>query len=136
MSKENIDDFKAALVAADYCSNPERRGGFVNPKAKYYKRDGSEHTFDDVQLPSVVEKLELVIRRMPKSRGWWIYHSVMADIPGYKEVAKSEWKQEPMNPHGQAMSSFSVCCRDWYGAILFQADVLTRGRLETPPYQV
>ncbi|KAB5578560.1 hypothetical protein GE09DRAFT_555388 [Coniochaeta sp. 2T2.1] len=97
---------KGTIVACDYFSLPDHTGVVLSPTQKYYRRNGTEHTIYNVPLERIAKEVESHIKdHVPKETRTEVYHKVLRDIPGHKEIP--EWDEAPLNPNGEPATRFS-----------------------------
>jgi hypothetical protein len=107
MSQEDFEVYRNIIIFSDYLSLPDHRGGSVGPTEKYYRRDGTQHTLEDVPLPSVVEGVESYIKgQVPAGKRTEVYHKVLLGVPGHKDTP--EWDIPPESPNEEPVTPFSV----------------------------
>lgn len=107
LSSADLELYRNILIASDYFSLPDHRGGSVGPTEKYYRRDGTQHTLEDVPLPKIVKGLESHIKRVvPADKRTEVYHKVLGGVPGHKDTP--EWDIPPESPNEKPVTPFSV----------------------------
>lgn len=90
LSEEKIQETKDIITGCDYFSLPDHLGGSLAPGQKFYRRDGTEHTFYDVPFARILKDAESVIgMEAPRDRRSAIYKEVMVGMPGHKKTP--EW---------------------------------------------
>ncbi|KAH8658287.1 hypothetical protein BX600DRAFT_64547 [Xylariales sp. PMI_506] len=63
MTPEDVDLFTYLVTASDYMSRSDSLGGLCRQGEKHFRADGTEHTFEDVPVPKIMEAVEAHIWR-------------------------------------------------------------------------
>lgn len=107
MSEKGAKEFKDWSIALDYFRRDDHCGGIFDPGAKYLLADGTEHTYRDVKLKTILEHAEYWIEsNCPENLRTDVFNNVMASMPGPKKTAK--WAMPIVNPHEKPETQFSA----------------------------
>lgn len=102
-----MDLLKYFIVASDYFSRDDHRGGVVALGTRHYRSDGTEHTIERVPWKKLLRDIEKEIeRRVPEDRRTDVFHKVMEGMPGRKKAPG--WDRPVLNPHKKPQTPFSI----------------------------
>lgn len=95
------------LVMADYFTRNDHIGDLATPGEEHYRKNGQEHTLEDVPWKKVLEHVEKQIgRQVPEDRRTEVFNRVMAGMPSRKRFP--DWEKPVVPPNENPSTRFSV----------------------------
>jgi hypothetical protein len=112
ISDETIQMLKDSVVASDYFAIHNLPCNIVDPKQKYYRDDGSEHTFEQVPLETIAETVKcFVYCKVPKDCATEILDMVLTVVPPTPEPSgPSGPNLEPRTPYSESKAVCIYVC--------------------------
>lgn len=108
-SKKDIDLIKFFVVAMDYVARFNHCGAVIMPGQRYYRQDGTEHTFEDVPFPKILEAVESRIGGLkPPGQRMSVFERVMEGIERGPNAQLPKWAEPPPNPNKDPTSPWSI----------------------------
>lgn len=111
ITAEAIQTLKEIMVNVDYAQRFNYCGVLVMPGRKQYRRDGSEHTWEDVPFAKVLDEVESRIgkqTRLSVEERLLVLDKVMAGIERGPNPKTPKWAVPPLDPNKEPVHPWSA----------------------------